>query len=95
MFLQGRCKPDSIRDFSIRVFLLSGVMLMVWWLLQGGQAVEAAVPGAGVQDYAAVAAASGVNPSEPVSMHPGLAEAYQLPVSSHDSLQKLCCRLCW
>ncbi|CAL8464099.1 g3634 [Coccomyxa elongata] len=49
-------------------------------LPQARQAVEAAVPGAGVQDYAAMAAASGVNTSEPVSMHPGLAEAYQLPV---------------
>ncbi|BDA49224.1 hypothetical protein COCOBI_13-3340 [Coccomyxa sp. Obi] len=47
---------------------------------QGGQAVEAGIPGAEVQDYATMAAASGVNPSEPVSMHPGLAEVYQLPV---------------
>lgn len=57
--------------------------MLMEWLLQGGQAIEAGIPGAEEQTYAAMAAASGVNPSEPVSMHPGLAEAYQLPVSSH------------
>lgn len=56
--------------------------------LQGGQAAEGAVQAADAQQYAAaMAASSGLAPPEAAPMHPGMTEAYQLPVRS-------CGRLC-
>ena len=50
-------------------------------LLQGAQVVDGAVQEADAQQYAAVlAASSALAPSEPAAMHPGMTEAYQLPV---------------
>ncbi|KAK9918280.1 hypothetical protein WJX75_002808 [Coccomyxa subellipsoidea] len=73
--------PGILRCLACRTALAAYGQQQMENQQEGGQAAEGAVQAADAQQYAAaMAASSGLAPPEAAPMHPGMTEAYQLPV---------------